>query len=196
MLLDPVIVSCCPRTRAHTHTDCLWLSPVWQIKLTFNRFHGDQNKAFLYWQHSVSQTPCVLFHCSIVGTFMTEEQAPTPSRVLPDASMTWLIFFLHGHRPTSCQPLFASHQITFWRRWRPKNVFSRSELMSLTSPPHPQVNWREKRDVAVHLWLYRLLQQSKKVHPNSINPHIWSWIKYLKNSETLARGEKAQQGES
>lgn len=137
MLLDPVIVSCCPRTRAHTHTDCLWLSPVWQIKLMFNRFHGDQNKAFLYWQHSVSQTPCVLFHCSIVGTFMTEEQAPTPSRVLPDASMTWLIFFLHGHQPTSCQPLFASHQITFWRRWRPKNVFSRSELMSLTPPPPP-----------------------------------------------------------
>lgn len=129
MLVDPVILSC-------THTPTHRLSMVLpsaicdKLKLTFNRFHGDQNKVFLYWQRSHSQPQCVLFYLNIEGRFMTEEQAPTPSRVLPDASMSWLIFFLPGYRPTSCQSLFAAHQITFWRWWQPNNIFVRSELIS------------------------------------------------------------------
>lgn len=156
-----------------------------------------KTKRFCIGNTASAKPPCVLFHLSIVGTFMTEEQAPTASRALPDASMTRLNFFLHGHRPASCQPLFASHQITFWRRRRPKNVFSRSELMSLPSPPTPPPGQlkRETRCCWPCVALPAIATVEKKVHPNSINPHIWSWIKYLKNSETLARGGKAQQGE-
>lgn len=138
--------SCDSQLHMHAHALIVYgsaFSPVWQLKLTFNRFHGDQNKEFLYWQHSHSQTQYVLFYLNIEGTFMAEEQAPTPSRALPDASMSWLIFFLHGNRPTSCQSLFASHQITFWRWWWPNNIFACSELISL--PPD-----RLKKEMRCH----------------------------------------------
>lgn len=138
--------SCDSQLHMHAHALIVYgsaFSPVWQLKLTFNRFHGDQNKEFLYWQHSHSQTQYVLFYLNIEGTFMAEEQAPTQSRALPDASMSWLIFFLHGNRPTSCQSLFASHQITFWRWWWPNNIFACSELISL--PPD-----RLKKEMRCH----------------------------------------------
>lgn len=86
MLEDSVILSC---THMHTHARTLnnygfAFSPD---KLTFKSFHGNQNKEFLYWQHSHSKTPCTLFYFNVEGTFLTKEQVPTASHKSPNVSM-------------------------------------------------------------------------------------------------------------